>query len=171
MNTGSITLTSSSLIINNADDLLFQRPSVIISGSLGMDKGNMSIKSGSLNLISSSLSVEGRATTYTQPLTILSNTASMYVEYNNMFTLQLPTGSSTYLKPIEINISSETSIADGQTINVMVFPTGSCILNFHTNVRQIAGSAYVPNNANNTDILTFITYGGYLYMSNIKNLG
>ena len=171
MNTGSITLTSSSLNINNADDLLFERPSVRISGSLGLYKGTMTLTSSSLGLISSSLYVEGRATTFVQPLTITSNTASMYVEYNNMFALQLPSGSSTYLRPIEINIGGEKAVDDGQTINVMVFPTGSCTLNFHPNVRQVVGDAYVPNNTNNTDILTFITYGGYLYMSNIKNLG
>ena len=99
-------------------------------------------------------------------LSITSNTASLNCSLDNFFTLTLVSGSDTLINPTNVNY--------GQTINLLISPTGSGTVSFPTTVKQISGSAYVATTGTGTlgkDILTFITFtDGNLYLANVKNL-
>lgn len=99
-------------------------------------------------------------------LSISSNTASLDCSTDNFFTLQLVSGSNTYINPINVN--------NGQTINLLISPTGSGTVTFPSTVKQVSGSAYVATTGTGTlgkDIVTFITFAdGNLYLANVKNL-
>ena len=136
----------------------------IISGSTPI---NLSIyaTTGSNTFIGAqvfSSSVRGEVKT----LTISSNTASLDCSLDNFFTLTLVSGSTTHINP--------TNIQPGQTINLLVNPTGSGLVSFPSTVKQVSGSAYMPTTGSGTlgkDIVTFISFDSTnLYMSNVKNL-
>ena len=96
-------------------------------------------------------------------LTISSQTASLDLSTGNFFTVQLVSGSNTYINP--------SNIQPGQTINLLVNTTGSGTVSFPSSVKQVSGSVYVPTTATGVDIVTFISFNtSSLYLSNVKNL-
>jgi hypothetical protein len=95
-------------------------------------------------------------------LSISSNTASLDLSRGNFFTVQLVSGSNTFINP--------SNIQPGQTVNIRVNTTGSATVSFPSSVLQTSGSAYVPTTTTGTDIITFISFDSTnLYLSNIKN--
>ena len=96
-------------------------------------------------------------------LTISSATASLDCSIGNFFTLQLVSGSNTFINP--------SNILPGQTINLKVATTGSGTVSFATTVKQVSGSSYVPTTTTSNDIVTFIAFdSSNLYLANVKNL-
>ena len=107
--------------------------------------------------------VSGSLLGYVNSLTIASTTASMDCSLGNFFTLQLVSGSDTYINP--------TNIQAGQTINLRVNTTGSATVSFPSAVKQVSGSSYVPTTDTGVDVVTFIAFdNSTLYLSNVKNL-
>ena len=96
-------------------------------------------------------------------LTIASNTASLDCSTDNFFTLQLVSGSNTFINP--------SNILPGQTINLRVNTTGSATVSFPSSVKQVSGSSYVPTTTTGVDVVTFISFdNSSLLLSNVKNL-
>ena len=132
----------------------------VISGS-GDVVENL-IVSGSFE-VSGSTILTGSVVGNVSALSISSNTASMDLSTGNFFTLQLVSGSNTYINP--------TNIAAGQTINLLISTTGSATVSFPSSVKQVSGSAYVPTTTTSQDIVTFISFDtSSLFLSNVKNL-
>jgi hypothetical protein len=118
--------------------------------------------SGSL-LVSGSTTFTGSVVGNVSALSITSNTASLNLNTGNFFTLQLVSGSNTFINP--------SNIKAGQTINLRVNTTGSATVSFPTSVKQVSGSAYVPTTTTGVDIVTFISFDtSSLFLSNVKNL-
>jgi hypothetical protein len=140
--TGSLTISSSTAL-----DFIVIGDSVL-SGSTTF--------SGSVLL---SGSVQGEVKT----LSIASSTASLDLNAGNFFTLQLVSGSTTFLNP--------SNIKPGQTINIRVNTTGSGLLTFPTSVKQASGSSYIPTTTTGVDVITLISFDTTaLYLANVKNL-
>jgi hypothetical protein len=96
-------------------------------------------------------------------LTISSQTASLDLSTGNFFTVQLVSGSNTYINP--------SNIQPGQTVNIRVNTTGSGTVSFPSSVLQASGSTYVPTTTTGVDIVTLISFdASSLYLSNVKNL-
>jgi hypothetical protein len=96
-------------------------------------------------------------------LSIASNTASLDCALDNFFTLQLVSGSDTFINP--------SNILPGQTINLRINTTGSATVSFPSSVLQQSGSAYVPTTTTGVDVVTFISFDATsLLLSNVKNL-
>jgi hypothetical protein len=96
-------------------------------------------------------------------LSITSNTASMNLSTGNFFTLQLVSGSNTYINP--------SNILPGQTSLLTLSTTGSATVSFPSFVKQPSGSAYIPTTSTGVDILTFVSVdSSTLYVANIKNM-
>jgi hypothetical protein len=96
-------------------------------------------------------------------LSISSNTASLNCALDNFFTLQLVSGSNTFINP--------SNILPGQTINLRINTTGSATVSFPSSVKQVSGSAYVPTTTTGVDVVTFISFDATsLLLSNVKNL-
>ena len=96
-------------------------------------------------------------------LTIASNTASIDLSTGNFFTLQLISGSNTYINP--------SNILPGQTSILTLSTTGSATVSFPSFVKQPSGSAYIPTTSSGVDILTFAsTDSSTLYVVGIKNM-
>jgi hypothetical protein len=96
-------------------------------------------------------------------LSISSNTASLDCALDNFFTLQLVSGSNTFINP--------SNILPGQTINLRINTTGSATVSFPSSVLQQSGSAYVPTTTTGVDVVTFISFDSTsLLLSNVKNL-
>jgi hypothetical protein len=139
--TGSLTVTGTSTL-----------PSIVgptaITGSL---------------VVSGSTIFTGSVVGNVSALSISSNTASMDLDTANFFTLQLVSGSNTFINP--------SNIKAGQTINLLVNTTGSATVSFPSSVKQVSGSSYVPTTTTSQDIVTFISFDNTsLYLSNVKNL-
>jgi len=118
--------------------------------------------SGSLT-ISNSAIITGSVRGEVRALTIASNTASLDCSLDNFYTLQLVSGSNTFINP--------SNILPGQTINLRVNTTGSATVSFPTSVKQVTGSAYVPTTTTGVDVVTFISFDATsLLLSNVKNL-
>ena len=95
-------------------------------------------------------------------LSIASNTASLNCALDNFFTLQLVSGSNTFINP--------SNILPGQTINLRINTTGSATVSFPSSVLQASGSTYVPTTTTGVDVVTFISFDSTsLLLSNIKN--
>jgi hypothetical protein len=96
-------------------------------------------------------------------LSITSNTASIDLSTGNFFTLQLVSGSNTYINP--------SNILPGQTSLLTLSTTGSATVSFPSFVKQPSGSAYIPTTSTGVDILTFVSVdSSTLYVANIKNM-
>jgi hypothetical protein len=96
-------------------------------------------------------------------LSISSNTASLDCALDNFFTLQLVSGSNTFINP--------SNILPGQTINLRINTTGSATVSFPSSVLQVSGSSYVPTTTTGVDVVTFISFDSTsLLLSNVKNL-
>ena len=117
---------------------------------------------GSLN-ITGSVVITGSVAGNVTALTIASNTASLNLNNNNFFTLQLVSGSNTFINP--------TNIKSGQTANILVSTTGSATVSFPSTVKQVSGSLYIPTITTGTDIVTLVSFDTTsLYLANVKNL-
>ena len=104
-------------------------------------------------------SVNGNVTA----LSISSNTASLDLNNGNFFTLQLVSGSNTFINP--------SNIKPGQTVNILISTTGSATVSFPATVDQASGSAYVPTTSTGKDIITLVSFDSTnLYLANVKNL-
>jgi hypothetical protein len=127
---------------------------------------SFSSTSSYINPLSQQVVITGSVRGSVSSLSISSNTASLDCSTNNFYTLTLVSGSDTLINPTNVNY--------GQTINLLISPTGSGTVSFPTTVKQISGSAYVATTGTGTlgkDILTFITFNdGNLYLANVKNL-
>ena len=113
--------------------------------------------------VSGSAIITGSLRGEVKALSISSNTASLNCALDNFFTLQLVSGSNTFINP--------SNILPGQTINLRVNTTGSATVSFPTSVKQVSGSAYVPTTTTGVDVVTFISFDATsLLLSNVKNL-
>jgi hypothetical protein len=96
-------------------------------------------------------------------LSIDSNTASLNLSTGNFFTLQLVSGSNTYINP--------SNILPGQTSLITLYTTGSATVSFPSSVKQPSGSAYVPTTSTGVDILTLASIDSTsLYVIGVKNM-
>jgi hypothetical protein len=96
-------------------------------------------------------------------LSISSNTASMNLSVGNFFTLQLVSGSNTYINP--------SNILPGQTSILTLLTTGSATISWPNSVKQPSGSLYVPTTTTGIDILTLASMdASTLYVVSIKNM-
>jgi hypothetical protein len=86
------------------------------------------------------------------PLTISSNTASMDCSLGNFFTLTLPTGSTTFLNPSNINA--------GETISLRITQILNGTLTYPSSIKFPLNNAYTASVGfpNSIDILTFVSY-------------
>jgi hypothetical protein len=115
-----------------------------------------------LNPLNQQLIITGSVRGNVTALSIASQTASLDFSLNNFYTLQLVSGSNTY-----INVSN---IFPGQTINLLVSTTGSGTVSFSTNVKQVTGASYIPTTTTSNDILSFVSFdSSAIYLNNIKN--
>jgi hypothetical protein len=95
-------------------------------------------------------------------LSISSNTASLDCALDNFYTLQLVSGTNTFINP--------SNILPGQTINLRINTTGSATVSFPSSVLQASGSAYVPTATAGVDVVTFISFDSTsLLLSNVRN--
>ena len=121
------------------------------------------VSQSGLTVIKDSGIITGSLRGQVSALSIASNTASLNLSINNFFTLQLVSGSNTFINP--------SNILPGQTINLLLNTTGSGTVSFPSTVKQVSGSAYVPTTTTGADIITLISFdSSSLYLSNIKNL-
>jgi hypothetical protein len=96
-------------------------------------------------------------------LSITSNTASMDLSVGNFFTLQLVSGSNTYINP--------SNILPGQTSILTLSTTGSATVSWPSSVKQPSGSAYVPTTTTGVDIVTLASVNtSSLYVVSVKNM-
>jgi hypothetical protein len=159
----SLTQAEYNAIPTPDDDTYF-----IITDSTGSTVLLDTIISGSLAVTGSatftgSLTITGSLVGNVSALSISSNTASMDLNVGNFFTLQLVSGSDTFINP--------SNIAAGQTINLRVNTTGSATVSFPSSVKQVSGSSYVPTTDTGVDVITFISFDSTsLLLSNVKNL-
>jgi hypothetical protein len=127
-----------------------------------LDVNGNTIITGSLT-VTGSVVITGSVVANTTALSISSNTAYLNLNNSNFFTLQLVSGSNTYINP--------SNIKSGQTINILVSTTGSATVSFPSSVKQTSGSLYVPTTTTGTDIVTMISFDtASLYLANVKNL-
>lgn len=112
--------------------------------------------------VTGSLIITGSVQGNVSALSITSNTASMDLSAASFFTLQLVSGSNTYINP--------TNIRPGTT-TILISTTGSATVTFPSIVKQPSGSAYTPTTSTGKDVLTFLSYDTTtLYVANVKNL-
>jgi fibronectin-binding autotransporter adhesin len=146
--TGSAVITGSLNVIGDT----VMTGSLILSGSANPE----------LTVIGNTIltgSVQGNV----NALSISSNTASLDLNTGNFFTLQLVSGSNTFINP--------SNIKAGQTVNILLSTTGSATVSFPTSVDQVSGSAYVPTATTGKDIITLVSFdSSTLYLANVKNL-
>ena len=146
--TGSAVITGSLTVIGDS----------IITGSLTL--------SGSANpelTVIGNTILTGSLQGNVNALSISSNTASLNLDNGNFFTLQLVSGSNTFINP--------SNIKPGQTINMLLSTTGSATVTFPTTVKQAGSFPYIPTPTTSKDIITLVSFDGTnLYLSNIKNL-
>ena len=93
----------------------------------------------------------------------LMHTASLNLSVGNFFTLQLVSGSNTYINP--------SNILPGQTSILTLSTTGSATVSWPSSVKQPSGSAYVPTTTTGIDIITLASVNSStLYVVSIKNM-
>ena len=87
----------------------------------------------------------------------------MNLNNGNFFTLQLVSGSNTFINP--------SNIKAGQTVNILLSTTGSATVSFPSSVLQVSGSSYVPTTTTGKDVITLVSFDSTnLYLANVKNL-
>ena len=112
---------------------------------------------------SGSVVITGSVAGNVNALSIASTTASLNLLNGNFFTLQLVSGSATYINP--------SNIVPGQTVNILLNTTGSGTVTFPTSVKQVSGSAYVPTTTTGVDVITLVSFdASSLYLASVKNL-
>jgi hypothetical protein len=98
-------------------------------------------------------------------LSVASQTASMDMSLGNFYILNLPSSSTTYLNP--------TNIQPGQTTQLLVKqPATTGSLNYPTNILFPTGSEYTASRvASAADIVSFVSFDtASLYAVSVKNL-
>jgi hypothetical protein len=122
--------------------------------------GNAFPYSGSA-VITGSFQMSGSAVSQFVPITVASNTASIDCRAGNLFGVTLGSSATTFF--------NFTNILEGQTGNVIVSAASAASASFSTNVKQISGSAYrASSGAGQTDLLSFVTQGGSVFIVNSK---
>jgi hypothetical protein len=111
--------------------------------------------------LSQSFELTGSATTQYVPITVASNTASIDCRRGNLFGVTLGSSATTFF--------NFTNILEGQSGNVVVSAAAAASASFSSNVKQASGSAYVASSgASQTDLLSFVTQGGTVFIVNSK---
>lgn len=177
--TGSFATTGSNIFIGTQTitGSIFVSGSLISTSFTGSLQGIATTASYVLNAISSSfastssylnplnqsLIITGSVLGNITALSILSNTASLDLSLGSFYTLQLVSGSNTFINP--------TNIRAGETVSLLVSTTGSATVSFPSIVLQPSGSSYVPTTTTGKDVLTFISFDNTnLYLASVKNL-
>ena len=151
----------------------YGNPTLIISSSGVTVTNNLTVTGN--QVITGSLTVSGSSTfTGNQivtgstrgnvtALSIATNTASIDLSLGNFYTLQLVSGSNTYINP--------SNILPGQTSILTLSTTGSATVSWPSSVKQPSGSAYVPTTTAGIDIITLASVDSLtLYVVSIKNM-
>jgi hypothetical protein len=87
----------------------------------------------------------------------------MDLSVGNFFTLQLVSGSNTYINP--------SNILPGQTSILTLSTTGSATVSWPSSVKQPSGSLYIPTTTTSIDILTLASMdASTLYVVSIENM-
>jgi hypothetical protein len=111
--------------------------------------------------LSQSFQLTGSATTQYVPITVASNTASIDCRRGNLFGVTLGSSATTFF--------NFTNILEGQSGNVVVSAATAASASFSSNVKQPSGSAYVASSgASQTDLISFVTQGGTVFIVNSK---
>jgi hypothetical protein len=177
--TGSFATTGSNIFIGTQTitGSIFVSGSLISTSFTGSLQGIATTASYVLNAISSSfastssylnplnqsLTITGSVLGNVTALSISSNTASLDLSLGSFYTLQLVSGSNTFINP--------TNIRAGETVSLLVSTTGSATVSFPSIVLQPSGSSYVPTTTIGKDVLTFISFDNTnLYLASVKNL-
>jgi hypothetical protein len=167
---------------SNRSNLIYAHDSTVeITGSLEVNGGitgslfgtsswannstsaSFSLTASYINNLSQSIIITGSTQGNVTTLSIASNTASLNLNLGNFFTLQLVSGSNTYINP--------SNIKPGQSSVLQLSTTGSATVSFPSTVKQPSGSAYTPTTTTGTDILTFVSFdSSNLYLVSVKNL-
>jgi hypothetical protein len=159
--TGSMSVATASYVLN-AVSASYATNALTASFALNGGGGSAFPFTGSA-VITGSLSITGSANGNVNALSISSNTASLDLNTGNFFTLQLVSGSNTFINP--------SNIKAGQTVNILLSTTGSGTVSFPTSVDQVSGSAYVPTATTGKDIITLVSFdSSILYLASVKNL-
>ena len=117
---------------------------------------------GSLS-ITGSVYITGSVQGNVNSLSIASNTASLNLANGNFFTLQLVSGSNTFINP--------SNIVPGQTINLLLSTTGSATVTFASSVKQPYNYNYTATSTTGNDILTLLSFDtSSIYLASIKDL-
>jgi hypothetical protein len=177
--TGSFATTGSNIFIGTQTitGSIFVSGSLISTSFTGSLQGIATTASYVLNAISSSfastssylnplnqiLIITGSVLGNVTALSISSNTASLNLSLGSFYTLQLISGSNTFINP--------TNIRAGETVSLLVSTTGSATVSFPSIVLQPSGSLYIPTTTTGKDVLTFISFDNTnLYLASVKNL-
>jgi hypothetical protein len=177
--TGSFATTGSNIFIGTQTitGSIFVSGSLISTSFTGSLQGIATTASYVLNAISSSfastssylnplnqsLTITGSVLGNVTALSISSNTASLNLSLGSFYTLQLVSGSNTFINP--------TNVKAGETVSLLVSTTGSATVSFPSIVLQPSGSSYVPTTTTGKDVLTFISFDNTnLYLASVKNL-
>ena len=114
-----------------------------------------------ITILSGSFGLTGSATTMVLPITVASNSASIDCRTGNAFSFTLGAASTTHV--------AFTNILQGQTGNLIITTAATSTVSFSSNVKQISGSAYTATSGSGqTDLLSFVTAGGVVYVVNSK---
>lgn len=155
---GNSTMTGSLTVTGGITGSLLGTASFATSASFATTASFYSLASVDQDVV-----ITGSVRGNVSALSISSNTASLDLSNGNFYTLQLVSGSNTFINP--------SNILPGQTINLLVNTTGSGTVSFPSSVKQVSGLTYVPTITTSTDIVTFISFDtSSLFLSNVKNL-
>jgi hypothetical protein len=159
IDTGSFYISSS---VSNATITFNQGDGTTEAVTVNNVQNAVSASFFSLASVDQDVVITGSVRGNVNALSISSNTASLDLSNGNFFTLQLVSGSNTFINP--------SNILPGQTINLRVNTTGSGTVSFPSSVKQVSGSAYVPTTTTGVDVVTFISFDATsLLLSNVKN--
>ena len=164
---GSQTITGSIFVSGNLISTSFtgslQGIATTASYVLNAISSSFASTSSYLNPLNQSLIITGSVLGNITTLSISSNTASLNLSLGNFYTLQLVSGSNTFINP--------TNIRAGETVSLLVSTTGSATVSFPSIVLQPSGSSYIPTTTTGKDVLTFISFDNTnLYLASVKNL-
>jgi hypothetical protein len=151
INTLSSSISTTFGIVNGKIDGLSSLTGSYATTGSNTFNGNQTIN-GTL-LVSSSMVYSGSVRGQVFPITIASNTASIDLSLGNFFTLQLISGSTTFL--------GVNNIQPGETITLRVTQpsVGFGNLNIASNVKFPQNFDYTPTQAiNSIDVVTFVSF-------------
>jgi hypothetical protein len=111
--------------------------------------------------LSQSFELTGSAVSKYVQITVASNTASIDCRAGNLFGVTLGSSATTFF--------NFANILEGQSGNVIVSAASAASASFSSNVKQVSGSAYAASSgASATDLLSFVTQGGTVFIVNSK---